>query len=50
MHGELTSSDPRRFLAADAHLADADHRAWRGLGRQRQRVGYATWRLLIDAA
>lgn len=48
MRGELTGSDPRRLRAADSHLADADHRGWRSLGRERQRAAYATWRLLVD--
>jgi hypothetical protein len=43
MRGELTGSDPRRLRAADTHLADADHRGWRALGRERQRAAYATW-------
>jgi len=50
MRSELTGSDPRRLRAADTHLADADHRAWRALGRKRQRAAYATWRLLVDGA
>jgi hypothetical protein len=50
MRGELSGSDPRRLRAADTHLADADHRAWRALGRERQRAAYATWRLLVDGA
>jgi hypothetical protein len=48
MRAQLTGSDPRRLRAADTHLADASHRAWRALGRERQRAAYATWRLLID--
>ncbi|MDQ1294440.1 MAG: hypothetical protein QG608_2323 [Actinomycetota bacterium] len=47
---ELTGSDPRRLRAADTYLADADHRSWRALGRERQRAAYATWRLLVDGA
>jgi hypothetical protein len=50
MRDELTGSDPRRLRAADTHLADADHRVWRALGRERQRAAYATWRLLVDGA
>jgi hypothetical protein len=50
MRDGLSGSDPRRLRAADAHLADADHRAWRALGRERRRAAYATWRLLVDGA
>lgn len=50
MRGELTGSDPRRLRTADTHHTDADHRAWRVLGRERQRAAYATWRLLVDGA
>lgn len=50
MRGDLTGSDPRRLRTADSHLADADHRAWRSLGRERQRAAYATWRLLVDGS
>lgn len=48
MRGQLTGSDPRRLRSADGHLSEADHRAWRSLGRERQRAAYATWRLLVD--
>jgi hypothetical protein len=48
MRGELTGSDPRRLRAADRHLVDADHRAWRSLGGERQRAAFAAWRLLVD--
>jgi hypothetical protein len=47
---DLAGSDPRRLRAADKHLADGDHSAWRALGRERQRAAYATWRLLVDGA
>lgn len=50
LRSALAGSDPRRLRAADTHLADADHRAWRALGRDRQRAAYATWRLLVDGA
>lgn len=50
LRAQLTGSDPRRLRAADASLVDADHRAWRALGRERQRAAYATWRLLLDGA
>jgi hypothetical protein len=46
----LAGSDPRRLRAADQLLGDPDHRAWRALGRERQRSAYATWRLLVDGA
>ncbi|MFN8074229.1 MAG: hypothetical protein U0Q15_02275 [Kineosporiaceae bacterium] len=46
---ELTASDRRRLRAADRHLADVDHRAWRALGSDRSRPAHAAWRLLVDA-
>ncbi len=47
---QLVGSDARRLRGADKHLTDEYHQAWRALGLERQRVVYATWRLLVDGA